>query len=1404
MTGERKTSNSSRMKLVAPRRGLKRTRSVFLERNGPTARNSNSKYKVNKRQRAQVSQDTGHALNWVDSLIRKGRGILDSLEEEEDSFRRELTEERQRVRIQERLIENALHGDLEDRSEQENSGIDTSSFRHLEETVRNTLTDYNNNINGDVDGGVYEDDKQNLQVSQDEEDQGPSSEQEEIVILSDEDESGPQEPQRSEGPESGDLESEGEDVGEGQEIDLISSDQSIKNDQWDEEENGATEGQQNDELESQEFEMSDEQDEEADRESKKEYYEQKDEQEDKEFENVKYPGNRLFPDFAQRLEERYKDESDVETQSRSPDYVSCYDVDGNEPDPRKENVVPVGSNLPEEQRLEKQNILSEQQQDQEHDGQRPVGQLEEDQDEEQEFESELDQEEEQKKGMEVQQDQEGNLEIFNEDQEQDSRREEVYEDNQQQKYELVEDFEQSQEEEFGPEEEFIVDREHFEKEQPEEPEQQSVYISADTSLQNPDSLYDYRAIANQAVQQIMQSANDQTDLSELPNDESFDDDRSYLTPEGSVRIEDERDGQRFKAEPIDRNNEVPEAIAHKRHEFHSKRDSKSSLLERLFKPRPHGEDADICLSSAENESSVYYSAEEPSIAEVEDLRNTESGSEEKNYIPSRYEVLFCESTYSATSSEDNEQVREPIDTYVSPFAEDPFSGAQKADDSKELLKRTLESLGESFDSESEDQMMVDANDFSCTSDDEFFSQTSDVDGYVINEYGYDCGESDSSTIKNLEISCDENTDIADTAGEKTPTSSTSTNANQLSDTDSSQSPYNSLKIEFPIFRLTGPDLIEEVENVPNDNQEGGLLLGEIMPGTEEVETQIVESEPIIQFESEPLNYANIILDEFTAPDIVEEVESDTHRRENEILLEEIDDPQTTGTVGIISTEPIVEQPEPLSIANVQLFELDEDESRDDDQDMVNFTPGPPDQLESFQLSSKNISNVDMLERDSSNEDPQQESSFIGDGEVSHEQHPRSVVMRILSSPSRALNNVLSGVRSVGNALTDFVKTIDAVNAQTDSDVENSTVDENHNGPLSEHGSDSEFESEGSLNNEVHRLDNIDNNGSNDYLEGTSFNDNGSDHQGTLSEVAALQNLARRLERKSISTFKENSSTDDNDVTGEEFETPVKRDNELELEIDVDDSFLKTENFNNHPFEAKEPIERSEEDEESTKPLEVKEENSDGMKEHAADNILVDEELKLNDQGLERAHEEGTTVAGQSPDRGSLENLKQGGAKDIKVYEGKDPESENFSSPVPVKHIEIESGDSEENPLQLEKANSRGKDSPSLVKEVEVNDENEDAVKIPVEVEDEREVIPEENDLTERQDPESTKSGSKKKRGRKRKHTPFVEESNRHKAPKSMKSQSKRSRGPITRSGTTPSPTGHNTRRNTRARSKRTR
>lgn len=1080
MVDGKKYRESRKLNLATPRRGIRRVKSVLRDRGITPARNE-TRYKVDKKSRAAISHDTGHALNWVDSLIRKGKGILDSLEEEEYAFKREVLEERQQKKIHQRLVENVLSEQI---IQDEGYGTDTS-FKRFNDTIRNSLTNSCDDLQNLQDLQHLQSEENNLDEQQN---QTKYIDGDDIVILTDEDEEDLNEAEEFEVPEEDLHEAEEfkapEEVhpGHWEDIELVTSDQDSKQEVEDQKYHEDSEGELEDSKESEVSDSSYENELEGrnsqsevdgieEWDGKKEIEDQQKLEQYQELEIAKKLASGLFstsqqpsdsnePEEDHNMSIYYEPIHDGETVRQTlPAETRMINANKNDSQCAKEIIVVHKQN----EKLEKPEL------DQERSEEEVVDQLKQ--------------------------------EIFDEQQEQDEDEEQEKTEQREKGEEKVEEEgeeqEEEEEEQEGTAELTQVGQKDHEKNEAEGEDEQEVRIEekfqdADHKSEDqlnkaekednhdiPQNFSDYQMIAAQAVQQLTNATN-MADHSASNEETSM---RGNSSPSNTKKE------QKMKEKDFENPVITTAGKQKERHKI-------TSMLESLFKPKVFEEESNVCAESSVEEDSIYYSVDEI----VNEKSPTEVASEEENGT-SHYEIIFCDSSYSSTSNEDEESAKQNIAEYVSPFTENPFVAARKVKDPKEILRKTLESLGESFDSESEDQIMEDAREFMNGSDEEYFSQRADPTTNNCTSSIIALEENNNVSIEDINLASDPDTeDGGDIASQKTFCGDDSSSVN---------TPQAVKKIELKQFHLqetrvfsfgpTEPYLIEEYESEESTEEYNqNFVLEEITSSTDGSIHSLVESEPLIEFvSSEPQNQVNmvdIILDEFTAPDFIEEVECESNKHYDELMLEEVSSLESDQPV--ISTNPIIEHFEPLPLRNIEISDITKGST--DEASAINNAISSEflEEMEDPEILAASLSGnfiLGALGSSGSNgssyerEPNSTELKATSAGQETLNQRPTfSLTTKIFSSPSKALSSVISGVKSVGNALTDFVKTIDVMDSESENDAEKVSLEESTRAKrkLTDSSKSAISEVGDVLNEFVKRIDVIDSD-SGDYSESSS-------------------------------------------------------------------------------------------------------------------------------------------------------------------------------------------------------------------------------------------------------------------------------------------------------------------------------
>lgn len=162
--------NNKRLRLATPKRNWKRFESVVQQRHKGKRhivhRSRRTEYKVYKPvetgktlRNENTSNESSKVLGWLESMIKRGRSVLSSLNEDEKAFDLELEEEARQSLAHERLVESVLKEDLEapvTTSAGNGYGTDTS-FKNFNSTLHNSLADTAEFDEGNSNEELFED-----------------------------------------------------------------------------------------------------------------------------------------------------------------------------------------------------------------------------------------------------------------------------------------------------------------------------------------------------------------------------------------------------------------------------------------------------------------------------------------------------------------------------------------------------------------------------------------------------------------------------------------------------------------------------------------------------------------------------------------------------------------------------------------------------------------------------------------------------------------------------------------------------------------------------------------------------------------------------------------------------------------------------------------------------------------------------------------------------------------------------------------------------------------------------------------------------------------------------------------------------------------------------------------------
>lgn len=162
--------NNKRLRLATPKRNWKRFESVVQQRHKGKRhivhRSRRVEYKVYKPaetgktlRNENTSNESSKVLGWLESMIKRGRSVLSSLNEDEKAFDLELQEEARQSLAHERLVESVLNEDLEapvTTSAGNGYGTDTS-FKNFNSILHNSLADTAEFDEGNSNEELFED-----------------------------------------------------------------------------------------------------------------------------------------------------------------------------------------------------------------------------------------------------------------------------------------------------------------------------------------------------------------------------------------------------------------------------------------------------------------------------------------------------------------------------------------------------------------------------------------------------------------------------------------------------------------------------------------------------------------------------------------------------------------------------------------------------------------------------------------------------------------------------------------------------------------------------------------------------------------------------------------------------------------------------------------------------------------------------------------------------------------------------------------------------------------------------------------------------------------------------------------------------------------------------------------------
>lgn len=564
-----------------------------------------------------------------------------------------------------------------------------------------------------------------------------------------------------------------------------------------------------------------------------------------------------------------------------------------------------------------------------------------------------------------------------------------------------------------------------------------------THYELPGNIYDFEAIANLAMSQVLSAnhldlqAEDRIDAdlgetSKIVQDSYNENPRSEHDYNGENQ-EDLSDGN--IAVYTDDGTDTHQVSVHEGVEDSPKR-TQMPLLRKIFKPDAAETDEDTTFSSAADET-LYYSVDE-------NLDLTSNSQElpvdEEKQMNLTYEIHFTGSAYSSASSEDNREVLEPPE-YVSPLTENPFLTAYEGDPIS-LLQRTLASIGQAPKV--------------CSQKMESTAESTQVQ---LEEEGSelwkDQGEKMSTNAIERETALNSGSNRSTTSDDvlKSEISVNNEQSRSKRSLDASEGAGEILleELESPVtpchIVLTKP-IIEDSDFENDSAVFENSFIAELKSGDDTIaeaieDLYLVETDPVVEF---PVISAEVF-ETSTAAFNIEELQAG----DNSISIVE------QGQLSFVIEEPIIELPDAMDEPSIIVEECDVYERAPSKKPLVSSTHNKNEQYYSNFLKKRSFF-ADEIEKDVkkghyenkcsaatadgvNNPDIEVESSTkLEKGHGSKLDH-RSLSMKVLSSPIRALGTIANHIKNVGNVASDFVKRIDAMDIEEDASSTAVTINE---------------------------------------------------------------------------------------------------------------------------------------------------------------------------------------------------------------------------------------------------------------------------------------------------------------------------------------------------------------------------
>ncbi|CCC69091.1 hypothetical protein NCAS_0C01010 [Naumovozyma castellii] len=563
----------------------------------------------------------------------------------------------------------------------------------------------------------------------------------------------------------------------------------------------------------------------------------------------------------------------------------------------------------------------------------------------------------------------------------------------------------------------------------------------ETKFQNlPHNLFDLQNIANQAFENIAgyplnkdvidQESDSEINSSIVPN--------QHITP----HLNSPEFAEHIK-HSIDNDDANPADVK----EAKIRREISDGVQQKDDDIISHTEDNSVYYSTIENDDEIDNSASANTSERASHVEPM-SGSEPDTVtdrINTKYEVIISESLYSPTSSE--ESVRLPTN-YVSPFGSDPFSFQEGIEDANGLLKKTLSSIKQESSSTSSEDALSENSGTGVTPDD---SDASEDKEETHHDEALKHGETRTSEEnQSSDHRQNEWNSFSGKLGmydERTDSEESDTNGNEIKVVKQD----NRLRLneeEIPLIKQHGVDKREgemvddanENEGSPDPHVENLTALGE---NREQIEGMENSKESISGGDSK----VNIVPDSNNHTQPLQSIEEGKNENEMDVpVKEEMYELMRNTPEEIKGSSP--KETENINISDESCSDVDKFSNLERNEKMKNEEFSPEDSsehdegripetavLEPLPILVAPSTSLIKSQNSTSEEDTLRQKvyfSHINEGIISDAPQLKkpSLTHRLLSSPARAAESLVSSIIDIASAAKNFMEELDAINSDS--------------------------------------------------------------------------------------------------------------------------------------------------------------------------------------------------------------------------------------------------------------------------------------------------------------------------------------------------------------------------------------